>query len=384
MLCSCVAKLRGRLWAAVAFGIALCAVSSGAEPRPARDVLSPEQWRRLDAAVDHGLEYLSTQQRPDGSFQAPDQGQPGITSLCVLAFLSRGHVPAQGPYGDQLSRAIEYVLDTGQENGLLFDLPVAEVWRKGTPTHAAIYNHGIAGLMLGEVYGMTDEPARTRIAAAITSAIEFTRQTQLRPKRNRLDQGAWRYLGRLSGGLRSDADLSVTVWQLMFLRSARNAEFRVPAEYIDEAMEYVRGAYRPSQHDFTYCRIPPGNRTSRAMTGSGILSLSLAGEHQSEMARSAGAWILRNGFERYGEVYYYDERYLYSVYYCSPAMFQLGGEYWSRFFPPLQRVLLEHQQDDGSWPRELPKDGQFGNCYSTALVVLSLTPPYQLLPIYQR
>jgi len=29
-------------------------------------------------------------------------------------------------------------------------------------------------------------------------------------------------------------------------------------------------------------------------------------------------------------------------------------------------------------------EAMFGNVYSSALAILSLTPPYQLLPIYQR
>ena len=348
-----------------------------------RDVLTAEEWRVLDESVDRGLEFLATQQHPDGSFEAHKLGQPAITSLCVLAFLSRGHVPEQGRYGDQLASAIEYVLNTQQRSGLLFDQPVGAAWRNGSAAHSAMYNHAIAGLMLSEVYGMTDPSGRDRVAGAIVAAIKYTRERQLQPKRNKVDLGGWRYLGRLSG-LRSDVDLSVTTWHLMFLRSARNAEFEVPREYIDEAMVYVRGAYRPSQGDFTYCRIPPGNHTSRAMTGSGILSLSLGGEHQTEMARNAGEWILNHGLERYGETRYYDERYHYSVYYCSQAMFQLGGRYWELFFPPMQRVLIAHQQPDGSWPREMPQDAKYGNSYTTALVVLSLTPPYQLLPIYQR
>ena len=39
---------------------------------------------------------------------------------------------------------------------------------------------------------------------------------------------------------------------------------------------------------------------------------------------------------------------------------------------------------DGSWDAESNRDGQFGNVYTTALAVLALTPPYQLLPIHQR
>ena len=69
----------------------------------------------------------------------------------------------------------------------------------------------------------------------------------------------------------------------------------------------------------------------------------------------------------------------------SQAMAQLGGRYWEEFFPQLVDVLLENQAADGSWPAEPHSgDDKFGNAYTTALAVLSLTPPYQLLPVYQR
>jgi hypothetical protein len=46
------------------------------------------------------------------------------------------------------------------------------------------------------------------------------------------------------------------------------------------------------------------------------------------------------------------------------------------------------QAANGSWPPEIytggPTEQIFGNVYTTALAVLSLTPPYQLLPVYQR
>ena len=67
-------------------------------------------------------------------------------------------------------------------------------------------------------------------------------------------------------------------------------------------------------------------------------------------------------------------------------MAQLGGKYWRQFFPQLVKVLLSSQQADGSWPSELDaaQEAAYGNVYTTAMAVLSLTPPYQLLPVYQR
>lgn len=65
-------------------------------------------------------------------------------------------------------------------------------------------------------------------------------------------------------------------------------------------------------------------------------------------------------------------------------MFQLGGEYWRQFYPPLAETLTQHQSPDGSWESENDKGGSFGRSYSTSLAILALTPAYQLLPIFQR
>ena len=51
----------------------------------------------------------------------------------------------------------------------------------------------------------------------------------------------------------------------------------------------------------------------------------------------------------------------------------------------LVRAVLGGQRPDGSWDRESSiGHGSFGNAYTTALIVLALTTPDQLLPIYQR
>src|SRR6266480_4631650 len=74
-----------------------------------REVLSTEEWRRVDNSVDRGLTYLAAQQQPDGSFPTDSVAQPGVTSLCVLAFMAQGHNPGSGRYGEQLDRAVRYI-----------------------------------------------------------------------------------------------------------------------------------------------------------------------------------------------------------------------------------------------------------------------------------
>ncbi|WP_145374447.1 prenyltransferase/squalene oxidase repeat-containing protein [Symmachiella dynata] len=352
-----------------------------AEPLPDSDRgirLSPAQWQQLDGVVDRGLEYLSAHQQPDGSFEAPSVGQPAITSFCVMAFLSRGHIPGQGPYGEQLNRAIEYVLASQQPNGLLCRLRAGgDEWKM-----FGGYHHPIAGLMLGEVYGMTGSPQHARIRTAIEKALLFSRREQTKPRPYPQEKGGWRYLSRSA----LDADLSITAWQLMFLRSAKNAEFDIPESHIDEAVRFVRRCYDPQRGSFSYgLRGRQRSFFSRSMAGAGILSLSLAGEHQTDIARKTARFILDHPFDRFNRGgLTAEDRYYYGAYYCSQAMYQLGGENWRKFYPDLLQTFADNQRDNGAFDREANQDGPLGFCYSTSFAILALTPPYQLLPIYQR
>jgi hypothetical protein len=353
--------------------------------------ISPRAWELVEQSIERALAWLATTQNADGSFEAPASAQPAATSLVIMAYLSKGHLPGEGPYGRQIELAIDYVLRTQQANGLLASggdtsrVTVESQFEVGSipiSSKTANYNHAIAGLMLTEVYGMTDRTRAAKLKTAIVKALNFSRAVQMTPKTYAQDKGGWRYL---NGRTSADSDLSVTSWQLMFFRSARNAEFPVPKEFVDDAVGYVARCWDDTQGIFYYKKSGTEQRWSRGMVGAGVLSLAMAGQHQTRMAQRAGDWLLARPFQAFGESYGGGDRFFYSAYYCSQAMAQLGGRHWKQFFPHLASVLLQCQQASGAWPPEpYGSDQMFGNTYTTAMAVLSLTPPLQLLPVYQR
>jgi hypothetical protein len=355
------------------------------------DPLSDEELVKIDEAIEKALKWLASQQNPDGSFQTLPQAQPGITSLCVMAFASQGHLPGEGPYGKTLESALTFIVERQKPNGLLCLVAPATVPVARTPPMGPIiYNHGMSGLALAEFYGMMgggeDDTRDT-----IEKALEATLIMQGWHKRREADKGGWRYLHLhdLDEEL-FDSDLSATGWQLMFLRSAKNAGFDVPKESIDDAVGYVKRCFNPEFGTFQYVA-SKHDRRSRAMAGAGVLAVAHAGFHNSNEARTAGDWILKHKFDKYNVNVIFDptawpdDRYHYGLFNCSQAMYQLGDEYWDEFFPSTARTLLANQQADGSWPSESYNgDSIYGNAYTTALVVLSLSAPNQLLPIFQR
>lgn len=347
--------------------------------------LPPAEWTRVEDCVDRSLAWLATQQAADGSFPTKPIAQPAVTSLCVLAFLSRGYQPGIGPYGAQLDRAIDFVLGCQMPDGLFsFETP-EPVFNLGGPSYTASYNHAIAGLMLGEVFGHVSGKRSREVRKALQKALQYSLDLQKRPKKYPNDHGGWRYLRIQDPPIDADSDLSVTGWHLMFLRSARNAEFKVPEQAINDAMDYIHRTWNPQVGMFHYeITANQSDRFSRGLMGSAILSLALGGQHQSAQALMAGNWLLAHPFRIFGEQVGGSDRFFYSTYYCSQAAAQLGGQYWTGIFPPIARLLLEAQQPDGSFPVENRNDGVFGADYSTAMAVLSLTPAYQILPVYQR
>jgi hypothetical protein len=347
--------------------------------------LTPAEWTHVESCVDRALAWIASQQAADGSFPTDPAAQPAVTSLCVLAFLSRGHQPGIGPYGAQLNRAIDFVLGCQMPDGLFSYETPEPVLNANGPSHTATYNHAIAGLMLGEVFGHVTGQRSKDIKRAVQKALQYTLDLQTRPKKHPNDKGGWRYLlvQRSSGN--ADSDLSVTGWQLMFLRSARNAEFKVPQSYINDAMDYIHRSWDDQTGMFLYeISASESHPHGRGLMGSAILSLSLGGQHQSREAQAAGDWLLAHPFRSFGENGGRFDRFFYSTYYCSQAAAQLGGRYWTGIFPPIAGILLQIQHPDGSFPLETLNDGFFGPDYSTAMAVLSLTPAYQLLPVYQR
>jgi hypothetical protein len=354
------------------------------------DVLTPEEWRHVDASVDRALAWLVTQQREDGSFATLDRGQPAVTSLCILAFMAHGNMPGEGGYGKHLERAADYAMRCQKENGLITLVGPAGPRISRSVEHdigsAAAYNHAISSLTLSEVYGMAVAENDERLQRTIAKSLRATLEMQHWPKDRAVDQGGWRYLNDFN---QEDSDLSITGWELKFLRSARNAGFDVPKDSIDEAVAYVNRTFSEEYGAFGYAA---GNYDfrSRGMAGAGILALAHAGQHNSARAERTAQWVLEHDFDNYNRIEtftqnYYNDRYHYGLFNCCQGMYQLGGRPWQQFFPRLVRTLLANQQPDGSWPAESHfHDGQFGNAYTTALVVLSLGAPNELLPIYQR
>lgn len=306
--------------------------------------------------IDRGLAWLASRQLEDGSFGTVIQNyraNPGVAGLCGLAFLASGSTPGRGPYGESIDRTIDFVMSCATSTGFIVS-PEAQ-------GRDPMYGHGFATLFLAEVYGMTP---REDVHEALKLAVELIIDTQN-------NEGGWRYFPRPD-----DADVSVTVCELMALRAARNAGIFVPKETIDRAVDYLRR----NQNDdggFRY-QLLHRQESEFPRSAAAIAALYTSGIHEGEMIENALEYMLRflpaeNDGRRSNQYFYY------AHYYAAQAAWFAGEDYWIDWYPAARDELLDAQLEDGSWP-----DVTVGKEYATAMSLIALQVPNGYLPILQR
>lgn len=342
----------------------MCAAAAsvlGLAGRASADEIRSPLEREIDAGILRALGWLASEQQPSGAWTTNDFGEStATTALAIMALMAGGHVPDEGPYGQRMTRGIGWLLSQQQANGLL-------VGRERS--HGPMYSHGIATLMLAEVVGMVSPAQADLCREVLQKAVKLIVNAQNHRKPPEHD-GGWRYQPTSS-----DADLSVTAWQLLALRAAKDIGCDVPVENIDRAIAYVRRLHVKHDGGFGYM-VGHGSTITRA--GTGIVALEVCGEHRTDETLSAAKLILSRPLTK-GEHYFY-----YGVYYCTVGMFKVGGEEWQRSRESLYRITLDLQNPAGYWNPEDGTERQAGKVYSTSLAVLALAIEYGYLPIYQR
>ena len=296
-------------------------------------------------AVDRGLEYLASTQDADGGWTSSTYGKTtAMSGLALMAFMARGHTPGRGQYAELLERGTTFLVAHTSEQGLV-----------ALPGNAPpMYQHGLGTLALAELYGMS---RRADIKPRLEAAVNLIVRCQN-------TQGGWRYQP-----VKADADMSVTVMQIVALKAAMNAGIKVPETTLRDGIKYVKSS-ACAGGGFGYT---PGAGPGIGASPAGTLSLQMCGEYETKE--------VKKGLEHQAAIpvtYSANSRYFYANYYAAQAMNQAGGRYWMDWMPKIRAELLNHQAKDGSWPNDI------GPVFSTAISCLILSVDCHYLPIYQR
>jgi len=316
----------------------LLAVAVRAAENETVSVSVAELTPSAEQAIEKGLEYLGRTQAADGSW---GKHKTATTALSLMAFMVKGHFPDRPPYGSQMSKGIDFLLQESKKaNGYMGE---------------SMYEHGLATLALSEAWGMSD---RENLRDALKGAVGVILRSQN-------PQGGWRYQPTPT-----DADISATVMQTVALASAKEAGIMVPDEVIQKAIAYVKSCEVQQTGGLAY---QPGGEAGVARTAAGVMSLMICGRREDEVTLHGLNYLKAlnpEQFEQAGGFYFY------AHYYAVQAMFQGGDQWYQAWYPRIRESILAKQAQDGSWAD--------GHEIGTPLAILILGVPYRYLPIYQR
>ena len=332
--------------------LALCAAPACGQgsdiEKSAGELITPAAAR----AIDRGLALLASRQEEDGSFGSGGYSRNvAVCGLAGMAFMASGSTPGRGPYGKHTDRCVDFILANTDESGFINVTSAS--------SHGPMYGHGFATLFLAESYGMT---RRADVREKLAKAVNLIITTQN-------SEGGWRYQPK-----RQDADISVTIAQVMALRAARNAGLFVPRETIDKVTDYVKRSQN-ADGGFRYM-VQPGGQSAFPRSAAGVVALYSAGVYEGPEIQKGLDYLM--GYLPQGPDFNRESHYFYGHYYAVQAMWHAGGDYWSRRFPAVRDALVARQSDDGSWMDSICQE------YGTAMACIVLQIPNNYLPIFQR
>lgn len=348
-------RVLGAVIVSALVGVPSLALAQGGAGRPVET--GPEITPELDASVAKGLAYLAAVQDDDGSWDGGRFGKNvAITALASLAFMADGNLPGRGAYGERVDRGLDFILANCTESGLI----AAE------GAHGPMYGHGFATLFLGEVYGMTlgtaDSARSARVHESLVRAVRLIERTQN-------EEGGWRY-----NPVPYDADVSVTICQVMALRSARDAGIEVDKGVIDRAVQYSRRCQNP---DGGFRYQADGGSSAWPRSAAGVATLYYAGIYEDTTINAGLSYLDRTASPEATRGS--RAHYAYGQYYTAQAFFLAGGEHWARWWPAARAEIIGDQMDNGAWD-----DRTAGPNYGTAMMLICLQMPKRYLPIYQK
>jgi len=336
-----------------------------------------EMTPESEAALAAGIEWLARNQGPEGNWTSNDLG---LVSMGTLAYLSAGHLPERGKYGDNTRLALDYVVRNAKPSGLL---NIAE-------TRRGMYNHGLSAFVIGQAYGMSSDP---RIGPSLDRALKLIVQTQCA-------DGGWDYISQPQ---KQGHDLSLAVMQAKALRSAVDNGLDVPPEVIQLAIQSVRDHYWPNgcsnnaaeeeqkkyPGQFTYTR--GGGAPTVAMAAAGVVCLQEFAQYDDWRIEKNMQVISDAITEKCKGNKNNPPLDAYTLYYVGQALYQVGGEHWKKHYPALRDSLVacqtkkpDNPAEDGKWGGDSRVGGKAGELYMTSAACFILAMPNRYLPILQE
>jgi len=348
--------------------------------RVGKPTVTPATAEEVSQALTRALDYLARKQTKEGYWsQGRNDFKVGIAGLALQAFI--GGECAKKDYSSNINAAInflktEYHPSSEYQSGTKDRAIYGGLLTDGKP----MYEHAIATLALIEALVEMNDLSLAPIIEDALQLIIRAQNTEHKPEQlggpinaDSKYSGGWRYDPNST-----DSDISITCWQILALKGALSAGFSIPDWSLPKAADYLRSLYDEDYHTFGYTS-PAGESCARA--GMGTLGLQLSGYPDDPLIKPALRYMQDNAptweFEDPGDGYSF-----YYWYYGSRAMLLAGGEYWRIWKNWTCRLLVDHQNSDGSWTGAQKEEEM--EIYTTALGALMLELCCGHLPVYMH
>ena len=354
----------------------------GREPGRRVDMLTKGGGNgNTEQAVFDGLRWLVRVQQRDGSWSLAGPYSHGIdkerdnpiaaTAMALLAFQGFGVTPSSRHsmhegFALPVARGWDWLRRQQEPSGCFFRQGI------GHPHHR-FYTHGLCTMAICELYAMTkDESLQEPARQAVDYAVRMQNLA-----------GGWRYVpDRFS----YDADVSVTGWILLALKSAQGAGLEVPEKTFERLSAFLDTTSREHGSQSVY-RDVRGEVPTAPMSAKALLCRELLGWKRDDPRLVRGIEnLVANHPISFTES---KKRDVYYWYYATQAVHHYGGEPWRRWNERMREELPKYQEKTGSaagsWhPREPQPDEywHYGRLYTTCLSIYMLEVYYRHLTIY--
>jgi squalene cyclase len=306
------------------------------------------------------LRFLAAHQHPDGSWALRNGGSPvGMTAYGLVAFLAAGQTPARGPYARTVSRAIDYLAASVQDDGLTYREAFGQFPHN-------LYDQGSATFALSEACAVTgNEALRPKVRRAAACIVNCQDPS-----------GGWKYKPVAA----ERPDLPVTALQLAALCAARTVGAEAPRKTIDRGVAFLLACRDEKTGGFAYT--PHASNPGPSRTAAAVYALELCGTTDERIVIRGSDYLFREptALQR-------DEQglwFAYGRYYAAAAQRLRGPQTWDQWYPNIRAELLRTARRD----RELvwwedPTSNPPDPLYITALNATILALDADHLPLYR-
>ena len=352
----------------------------------------------VEQCVIRSLRWLASVQNGDGSWGGGGKGgggpKPAMTGMALLTFLAHGETPGSAEFGNCVRKSIEYLIGSQDAETGIF---------KGHDGNN--YSHPIATYAMCEAYSMTRNPMAKECAEkALVPIVQ-----------GQYKSGTWAY--KMKGPEVNvgypNGDMSYAGWCAQAVKAGHMAgDLNVAG--LDEAFRKAPDGLKLLGHPeggFGY----NSKSHTRGLTAVGTLCMQLMGRGNDDAVKKSlkvmDDWVLgwtqktnklgqgTGGIKDIGKPKLGDGgNPQYYAYYATQAMFQAGGDRWTKWnkamsaiYPKVQIVATKETsgyRDHKGQPQETgryePNDHYFYPVMATSLACLQMEVYYRYLPTFKE